>query len=95
MLYDLLKCYIHICSHTLHACVALGKVWSSQTQTNEWPALPPELQQHIYDHKHLKSVRKSPHGKTTFYTESCYIFKPVLFIKIQFTTTIDSRCFAA
>lgn len=60
MLYDLLKCYIHICSHTLHACVALGKVWSSQTQTNEWPALPPELQQHIYDHKHLKSVRKSP-----------------------------------
>lgn len=35
MLYDLLKCYIHICSYTLHACVALGKVWSSQTQTNE------------------------------------------------------------
>lgn len=60
MLYDLLICYIHICSHTLHACVALGKVWSSQTQTNEWPALPPELQQHIYDHKHFKSVRKSP-----------------------------------
>lgn len=60
MLYDPLKCYIQICSHTLHACAALGKVWSSQTQTNEWPALPPELQQHIYDRKHLKSVRKSP-----------------------------------